>query len=85
MNWRNLLPHLFGADPQYALALDGLGNAAVEMLAQQVCANIGEKVQTKGWTASTPLSPGITGWPVEIGQPQIFALLDPSTAGVTLL
>ena len=75
---------LFETDPQFALALDGLGNAAVEMLAQQVCVNIAEKVQTKSWTASTPLSPGITGWPVEVGQPQIFALLDPSAAGVNL-
>jgi hypothetical protein len=76
--------NLLETDPQFALALDGLGNAAVEIFSQQVCASIAERVQSKGWTASTPLSPGITGWPVEIGQPQIFTLLDPSAAGIRL-
>ena len=75
---------LLTPDPHLALALDGLGNAAVEMLAQQVCAHIAKKVQSQGWTASTPLSPGITGWPVEVGQPQIFTLLGPSVTGVSL-
>jgi hypothetical protein len=75
---------LLEADPQLALALDGLGNAAVEMLTQQVCAHIAENVQAKGWTASTPISPGISGWPVEVGQPQIYSLLDPSEIGISL-
>ncbi len=76
--------HLLGEDPLYALALDGLGNAAVDLLAQGICARIGEQVQADGLQASTPLSPGNPEWPVEIGQQQIFALLDPSQAGVTL-
>jgi hypothetical protein len=71
-------------NPLLGLALDGLGNAAVEKVAQQVCAHIAERAQAKGLQASTPLSPGEPGWPVEVGQPQIFALLDPSKAGVTL-
>ena len=75
---------MFGEDPLYALALDGLGNAAVECLAQQVCSHIGEVVQAEGLQASTPLSPGYPEWPVEVGQPQIFTLLDPSKVGVTL-
>lgn len=80
----NAVSRLFGEDPLYALALDGLGNAAVEILAQQVCARIGEQAQVEGLSASTPLSPGSPEWPVEVGQPQIFALLDPSKAGITL-
>jgi hypothetical protein len=75
---------LVNDDPLYALALDGLGNAAVENLAQQVCGYIAEQVEREGLQASSPLSPGSPEWPVEIGQPQIFALLDPSKAGVTL-
>jgi cobalamin-dependent methionine synthase I len=71
-------------NPLLALALDGLGNAAVEKVAQQVCARLAEQAQAKGLQASTPLSPGEPDWPVEVGQPQIFALLDPSQAGVTL-
>lgn len=76
--------HLFGEDPLYALALDGLGNAAVECLAEQICGDIAEKVGSEGLQASAPLSPGSPEWPVEVGQPQIFTLLNPSEAGVEL-
>jgi hypothetical protein len=76
--------HFLGEDPLYALALDGLGNAAVESLAQQVCGRIEDQILVKGVQASTPLSPGSPEWPVEVGQPQIFALLDPSEAGISL-
>jgi hypothetical protein len=79
-----VVTHLLGEDPLYALALDGLGNAAVEILTQQVCASIAEQVQAEGLQASTPISPGSPEWPVEVGQPQIFALLDPSQAGISL-
>ncbi len=73
--------HLLNTDPLYALALDGLGNAAVELLAQQVCANIAVQ---EFMQVSTPLSPGNPEWPVEVGQPQIFSLLDPARAGISL-
>ncbi len=76
--------NLLGEDSLYALALDGLGNAAVEALSQQICAHIGEQILPGNLTASTPLSPGNPEWPVEIGQPEIFALLEPSKAGITL-
>ena len=75
---------LFATESVHALALDGLGNAAVELLSQQVCAHIGEQILPNGLTASTPLSPGSPEWPVEVGQPEIFRLLDASRAGVSL-
>lgn len=74
----------FGEDPRYAMALDGLGNACVEMLAQQVCRHVADRVEASGLTVSSPLSPGNPGWPVEIGQPQLFRILDPAQAGVSL-
>jgi len=80
----NATTKLIGEDPLYSLALDGLGNAAVESLAQQVCGYIAEQVIGEGLQASSPLSPGNPEWPVEVGQPQIFALLDPSKAGIAL-
>ncbi|MGA2504326.1 MAG: hypothetical protein ABSG01_09580 [Anaerolineales bacterium] len=73
-----------GDDPLYSLALDGLGNAAVEILSEQVCMRIGKQAEAVGLTASTPLSPGEPEWPVEVGQPQVFSLLDPSRIGVAL-
>jgi hypothetical protein len=71
-------------EPVYALALDGLGNAAVELLSQQICAHIGEQILPTNMTASTPLSPGSPEWPVEIGQPEIFRLLDAPRADIRL-
>jgi len=75
---------LFDNDPLLAFALDGLGNAAVEQLGQQVCQRIGEQAQVDGLTASTPLSPGEPDWPAEIGQPQIFALVEAAEIGIQI-
>jgi hypothetical protein len=75
---------IFANNPLLGISLDGLANAAVEILSQQVCSRLGEKAQTNGLTTSTPLSPGEPGWPVEVGQPQIFALADPSNIGIKL-
>jgi hypothetical protein len=80
----NVASRLTGKDPVLALALDGLGNAAVEQVGRQVCGRIGDWAQAKGMQASTPLSPGSPEWPVEIGQPQIFALLEPERAGIQI-
>jgi hypothetical protein len=67
-----------------ALAVDGLGNAAVEALGQQICLRIGERAQAAGLETSAPLSPGEPDWPVNVGQQQIFSLLAPGPAGVRL-
>ena len=75
---------LLSTESVYALALDGLGNAAVELLSQQVCAHIGEQMLENDLTASTPLSPGSPDWPVDIGQTQIFNLLPAGKIGVSL-
>lgn len=75
---------MFAEEPLYAMALDGLGNAAVEMVGQQVCERIGERVKAEGLQASTPLSPGSPEWPVEDGQPQVLALVETEAAGVQM-
>jgi hypothetical protein len=75
---------MMGEDPVQALALDGLGNAAVELLGQEVCGRIGGWASAKGLQASTPLSPGSPEWPAEIGQPQIFSLLNAGQAGIQI-
>jgi hypothetical protein len=75
---------LFNEDPLTALALDGYGNAVVERMAQMICERIGKKAGNEKRSASTPLSPGSPEWPVDIGQPEIFALLDAGQAGIRL-
>jgi hypothetical protein len=75
---------LIQTDSLHALALEGFGTAAVESLANQACARIEKQAQAKAMQASIPLSPGMIGWPVEVGQKQIFSLLNASSIGVSL-
>ena len=71
-------------DPLYGLALDGVGSAAVEALANAACKYFEDEAAEMGWKSSIPLSPGMVGWDVEHGQPEIFKILDGSEAGVEL-
>ncbi len=71
-------------DAVYGLALDGVGSAGVEALANAACALFEEEATKEDCQVTIPLSPGMVGWPVEQGQPQIFDLLDASEIGVRL-
>lgn len=67
-----------------ALALEGVGSAAVETLANTVCNQFENRAKDTGFQTTIPLSPGMVGWPVEQGQPQIFNLLDAEQVCVSL-
>jgi len=71
-------------DAVYGLALDGVGSAGVEALANAACALFEEEATEEDCQVTIPLSPGMVGWPVEQGQPQIFKLLDAGEIGVRL-
>ncbi len=71
-------------DPTYALALDGFGSAAAETLGAELCARMEQDAARIGHCTSVPISPGMVGWPVDVGQPQIFSNLDAEAIGVTL-
>ena len=75
---------MFGRDLPYALALDGLGSAAVERLARSARRLLTERARQRGWRATAPLSPGMEGWPLGPGQREVFRLLDPNACGVQL-
>ncbi len=75
---------LFKIDPVTAVALDGVGSAAVELLAIQACNSFEAQALEQGMKTSMPLNPGMVGWPVEEGQPQIFTLLDSEQIQVSL-
>jgi hypothetical protein len=75
---------VMGEDPAYGLALDGLGSAAVESLANVVCHQFETQTAEKGYRASIPLSPGMLGWSVEVGQREIFDMLGDDNAIVRL-
>ncbi|MFV1948498.1 MAG: hypothetical protein ACC633_01040 [Anaerolineales bacterium] len=66
------------------LAIDGVGSAAVEALANAVCRQIELDAAEKNYQTTIPLSPGMIGWDVEVGQPLIFDIMDPVKIGVQL-
>ena len=68
----------------YSLALDGVGSAAVEALANAACRRLEYRAEEQGWKSSIPLSPGMVDWTVEEGQPQIFNLLKDEPLQVSL-
>lgn len=76
----NLMP----SDPLLAFALDGFGIAAMESLGAAICSKLEAESRERGLYASIPLSPGVIGWQVDVGQRQIFSLLDASCIGVRL-
>jgi hypothetical protein len=79
------ISELYPNDPSLALALDGLGTAAVETLAVAACRHFGEQVEATGLHTSLPFSPGGEDWPLERGQQQIFRILQPDPALIRLM
>lgn len=75
---------LITSDPVAGLALEGLGSAAVEILANSACNYFEQVAAEKALGTTIPLSPGMIGWPVDQGQPQIFSLLDAEQIDVRL-
>jgi hypothetical protein len=75
---------VMATNPLQGWALDGLGSAAVEALALEATNYFEENSASQGLQTSTPLSPGMIGWPVDQGQGQIFSILDTRPIGVFL-
>ena len=75
---------LENTDMVLALALDGVANAAVDELSRQICTRLAEQASQANLKTSTPISPGSSNWPVEVGQPEIFSILDAQEIGVSL-
>lgn len=65
------------------LLLDGLGSAAVDGVARESCHVLREVATSAGSTASSALSPGMTGFPLS-EQEKIFHLVDAAQIGVRL-
>jgi hypothetical protein len=75
---------LFKIDPMSGLALDGVGSAAVENLAIQACNYFEAQASADGLKTTMPLNPGMVGWPLDEGQPQVFSLLDSDQIQISL-
>jgi hypothetical protein len=75
---------LFKIDPMRGLALDGVGSAAVEDLAIQACNYFESQARADGLNTTMPLNPGMVGWSLDQGQPQVFSLLDSDKIQISL-
>ena len=80
----NVISERFQTDPVGALALEGVAGAAAEALAETVCRHFDASALAEGLQTSIPLNPGMIGWPLTEGQPQIFSLIDTCEIGVAL-
>jgi hypothetical protein len=80
----NYASRISDGDLGYGLALDGVGSAGVESLANAVCSYFEVESLKNGLQTTMPLSPGMIGWPVEKGQPILFEILQPGKIGVEL-
>ncbi len=71
-------------DPLWGYMLDSYGTAAADALAEGCLAQVRAQAETDGMGASMALLPGHTGWPVDVGQPQVFAIVKPDPDRVRL-
>ncbi len=75
---------LQASEPLYALMVDALGTAAIDTLGRAAYRRLEAQLPT-GWHLTRPLSPGIGGWPLQLGQRQIFEHVPAADIGVSLL
>jgi Vitamin B12 dependent methionine synthase, activation domain len=71
-------------DLALAVALDAVGSTAVDLLATTACHWVDERARADGLRTTIPLSPGLLGWPVAMGQRELFALLEHEEMAVRL-
>jgi hypothetical protein len=83
-NLERYIQAIMPADPVFGLALDGVGSAAIQNLSTQVCSYFRQQASVRGWEVTLPFSPGMEGWPAEVGQHQLFRLLDQEETAVRL-
>ncbi len=51
-------------EPLRGMLLDGIGSAAVDSLTQEVCKFMAGEASSRGYQASSPISPGMPGFPI---------------------
>ncbi len=71
-------------DPLLAMALDGVGNAAMLALSASAWRRIDREASVDQRAAGPPFSPGMDGWPLESGQAALFQLVNGAAIGVEL-
>ena len=80
----NRVTEYFGQEePVRGLLLDGVGSAAVDSLIQEICKLMMREAPSRGYQASSPLGPGMSGFPISEQWP-LFQLVPAQEIGVRL-
>ncbi len=69
--------------PLRGLLMDGTGNAAVDLLAEEACRIVGEQSSGSGLQSSSPISPGMRGFPIS-EQINLVSMTPADEIGVSL-
>ena len=75
---------LVRADPVIGLAWDGLGTAAVDLLARVVCRQVADDAHRRGERATCAIHPGMVDWALGEAQELIFGVVQPEPDVVRL-
>lgn len=70
-------------EPLRGVLLDGIGSAAVDLLAQETCKLVAQKASSRSYQTSSPLNPGMSGFPLS-EQWQLFQIVPAEKIGVSL-
>ena len=70
-------------EPLKAFLLDGIGNSFLDSLSHQVCQIMSREASSRGYKASSPVNPGVPGWPIS-DQQALFRLVPAGEAGIHL-
>jgi len=70
-------------EPLRGVLLDGVGSAAVDSLTEEVCKFMTAEASSRGYQASSPISPGMPGLPIT-EQWQLFNIVPAREIGVSL-
>ena len=70
-------------EPLRGLLLDGIGSAAVDSLTEEVCKFMTAEASSRGYQASSPISPGMPGLPIT-EQWQLLKMVPAEKIGVSL-
>lgn len=70
-------------EPLRGFLLDGIGSAAVDLLADDACKRLTETACYRGYRAGSPISPGMQGIPIK-EQQWLFNLVPAEEIGVSL-
>ncbi len=79
-----LVANTFPENPALSMAIEGMASVATEMLGNAFCNYLKSIVIKEDLVINLPIHPGMVGWPLDEGQPQIFNILDTKNIGVTL-